>query len=136
MANVLIRWQAGSVGTDRNKGDIVDIRPDDMPWGDLEAHPIYLRVQVTGLNHESPKVLAWAQPEREIVGNVDPDTGQIYDVMHRKGVHILWADLPQATKDEILIHYQAGTTYVTTKTKVRNFLKRKFGSVEPPGMDD
>lgn len=67
--------------------DVVSVRDDSTPWGNLEGYPTFLRVSLPGVTVDQAKFLTEVQFDPD--GLLDKDTGQPMQMMHRRAWKIV-----------------------------------------------
>lgn len=71
MAKLLVKWETNPNTGHFTRFDVVSVRDDSVPWGNLEGYPTFLRVYLPGISVEQAKFLT----EAELGGPLDLDTG-------------------------------------------------------------
>lgn len=129
MAWLLVRAFADPKATAWQRGDIVEVRPDDFTgWGQLETLPRFVRVRVTGVTDGQVKrILEQADEEEEIVELTDKFGVRqlVIRVALRRvrkwGVRV--DDLPSGVRATLL-----STGEITiTRAQALNYIKNQLG---------
>jgi hypothetical protein len=106
------------------RGMPVIAMPDGHLWGTKETLPDFIIIKIPGLSVDKANSFIKEQTEDDL-------GAPTINMYRRRRWHLVWANLPQAIKDEIL----STGEYTTTVAKIRNYLKRIRDNVQFTGFD-
>lgn len=84
MAKLLVMWgDNGKYGS----FDVVDVREDSVPWGNLEGYPTFLRVSLPGVTVDEARFLQDVEFDPD--GLIDKETDRPQQVLHKRAWKIV-----------------------------------------------
>lgn len=123
MCWLLIRAFSDNKPTAWKIGDIVEVRPDNTPWGNSETLPRFYRLHIPGLESERAKTF--------LEDNDETDTGTTdirgVPIVLRNRIRRYKLDIggiPQVIKNELQNTGQA----TVTMAQIRNYIKDNAGN--------
>ncbi len=124
MCWLVIRARSNPKATAYKAGDIVEIRPDDCNWGNLETLPRFYRIQITDMPFGS-RFQSLCQRKDDVDDGFDDD-GKIKKRLLRIRKHkIDLSSIPASIRNRL----QDTGVATVTRSQIRNHFKDNQGTV-------